>query len=500
MQQADDRFFNLAEGSIQGIIVHRNFKPLYVNQAWAEIHGYTVDEVLTVETLLQFYSPADQERLIGYAEARMRGEDDVPATYEYRGVHKDGSEVWLYNMVRRLDWDSGPAILSTTVDITDRKQAEAALTANEERFRMYFDLGLIGMAITSLEKGWVQFNDRLCEIFGYPREEVASLTWAEITHPDDLDADIAQFNRALAGEIEGYSMDKRFIRKDGEIAHASISAKCVRKPDNSVDYFVAFVQDISERKQAETILRQAMEAADMANRTKSEFLAHMSHELRTPLNSIIGFSELMRQGTHGKIGNSHYEQYAEDIHKSGEHLLGVISDILDVSKIEAAKLEFDEEDVDLPTVIRECKRMVAARAQEAGISVSSQVAKGVPRIRADNRRIKQVLLNLLTNSIKFTKAGGRVRVECSVNENGGVELSVSDTGIGIDAKNIPMVLQPFGQVRGHSVHAHEGTGLGLSLVQLLTEMHQGEISIESEPGVGTTVYVSLPKERALAKS
>ncbi|MDE2513996.1 MAG: PAS-domain containing protein, partial [Alphaproteobacteria bacterium] len=252
--------------------------------------------------------------------------------------------------------------------------------------------------------------------------------------------------------------------------------------------------DITESKRAEGELRRAKEAAESANRSKSLFLANMSHELRTPLNAIIGFSEVMQGEMIGPLGDRRYLAYAHDIHDAGAHLLEIISDILDMSKIEAGKFELDAEWIDLGELIDGVLHMVRARAREAGLTLHAAAA-GLPPVFCERRALRQVLLNLIGNAIKFTPAGGRIDVAAKVTADGGVAVVVTDTGVGIAPQNIPLALTPFGQIDLTLSRAHGGVGLGLPLSQRLAELHGGRLEIASTVGSGTTVSVTLPPER-----
>ena len=238
--------------------------------------------------------------------------------------------------------------------------------------------------------------------------------------------------------------------------------------------------------------------AERANRTKSEFLANMSHELRSPLNAVIGFAEIMKDELFGSLGSAQYREYALDIWNSGRHLLDVINDILDLSKIEAGKADLIESEFDLGGTVAACVRLIAGRAQQAEISVRSTVASEGIVLWGDERKIKQVLINLLTNAIKFTKAGGRVRIAVADHE-AGLDIRISDTGIGMAAADIPVALAAFGQVDSSLARKHEGTGLGLPLSKAMVEMHGGTLSIESEVGIGTTVAIHVPASRIVSR-
>jgi signal transduction histidine kinase len=235
----------------------------------------------------------------------------------------------------------------------------------------------------------------------------------------------------------------------------------------------------------------AKEAAEKANRMKSMFLATMSHELRTPLNAVIGFSQLMEEETFGPLGSPRYREYTGLVQKAGRHLLDLINDILDMSKIEAGKFELHRERIDVRLLVTECVMLMRERAKQSGIQLQEEVPSDALTVEADRRAIKQILLNLLSNAVKFTPAAGRVTVRAAP-AGRSVALSVEDTGVGIPADQLYRLGNPFVQLRNHAGSTHEGTGLGLALVRSLAEMHGGQLRIESVEGQGTTVTVEIP--------
>ena len=245
-------------------------------------------------------------------------------------------------------------------------------------------------------------------------------------------------------------------------------------------------------------LRVAKEGAEAANRAKSEFLANMSHELRTPLNAVIGFSDMIKREMLGAVGER-YRDYATDIFNSGSHLLRLINEILDLSKLEAGQFELNEENVDLPGTVEACLHFVEVQAHKSKIRLITALDPDIRLIRADERRMRQILLNLLSNAVKFTLDGGEVRVS-SFLKNGGLVITVSDTGIGIAAGDIPKVMTSFGQVDSKVSRKYEGSGLGLPLAKHLVELHGGTLTLESQVDVGTTVTIILPSSRIVEKS
>ena len=268
--------------------------------------------------------------------------------------------------------------------------------------------------------------------------------------------------------------------------------------DRSIRYAMAQSRDRRALIEKSHSLAVAKEQADLANRAKSEFLANMSHELRTPLNAIIGFSEIMKDQLSGPLDNPYYQEYVRDIYASANHLLEVINDILDVSKVEAGKLDLQESSFEVDNAIQSAIRLVIERAQEAGVAIDFMPRPDLPRLYADARRVKQMLLNLLSNAVKFTATGGRISVETQLGGDG-MSISVADTGIGIAADKVAMVFTPFAQVDGSLKRKYEGTGLGLSLTKGLVELHGGTITLESVLGKGTTVTLWFPNERVMTE-
>ncbi len=379
--------------------------------------------------------------------------------------------------------------MSICVDITDVKRGE-------DSFKLMFDNNPVPMWLwdggPSLRV--LDLNKAALDHLGYARADITRLSVFDLLSGEDGPALRAAIATGVVQPFDGARI-WRPRRADGTLRYAIPYIHMLPVEDGQ-PRFVGAIVDVTDRMNAERELRAnadvlagALARAESANRTKSEFLAAMSHELRTPLNAIIGFSDIIRHEMFGPVGNPRYFDYIRNIHGSGSHLLGLINDILDLSRLDAGEFELRIEAVDMRQAAAECLETVAVQAAKGRIALASDVAPVV--LRADRRRLRQMLLNLLSNAVKFTPEGGSVMLTAALRADG-FAMAVRDTGIGIAPEDIPKALERFGQIDSSLGRKYEGTGLGLPLTKQMAELHGASLTLDSAPGAGTTASIVFP--------
>jgi PAS domain S-box-containing protein len=379
--------------------------------------------------------------------------------------------------------------------IASQTALDRELSSSERRFRdfadvasdWYWEMDAAGLVSYVSQRFVESTNVAPADIIGRSALTLIRDTAADT---DQRDACLEAIAQGLA--FRGITL--RFVL-NGQPTYCAIAAKPCRDRDGDFVGYRGVGTDITAQVNDAQLLRAAKERAEVANSAKSEFLANMSHELRTPLNAILGFSDIIADRLFGDDKIERYSAYARDIHGSGTHLLAIINDILDLSKIEAGRATLDEAEISLATIVSEVTTLSADSAQRKGIAYGSELLSPAPQLVVDARKLVQILVNLTSNAIKFTPFGGAVRLAANLRSDGALAISVSDTGIGIAPESLETVMSPFGQVESAFQREHHGTGLGLPLAKLLTEMHGGTLSLESNPGRGTIVTVVLPASR-----
>jgi PAS domain S-box-containing protein len=449
--------------------------------AWAQRSGGRLGPLTAIATL-----PAHE--LIWPALPNMEGHRlACIALHDAKGAH--------YRLLvdpAILNWSApGPAAPGRSA--VEQSAEERAMMARNAVLASALSSITIGVALcdASPEVSILYVNPAFARITGHEVQEVIGAP-LRFLQAKGTPADQAErLERALV-QRRAANLMLRSQRKDGKPFWNDMHVNPIVDPAGEIAHIVAFITDASPRIRAEENLREAKRQAEIANRAKSDFLANVSHELRTPLNAIIGFSEIIKMQMFGQLSQPLYGEYARDIHTSGQHLLSIINDILDLSKIEAGRFELHPDAVSVAELFEDCARLVQERAHSAGLKLVRVIEPDIALLWADKRAVKQILINLLGNAIKFTPQGGQVTLAAKAAPDSMIELSVADTGIGIPPEHLATALAAFGQVDNPTTRAQQGTGLGLPIVKSLVELHGGRFGIESEVGHGTRVSALLP--------
>ena len=460
---------------------------LECNQTLADAIGRSKEEI-TGKSFLELYAPESIEAARQTSSSFVQTGEVI--RQERTLLRVDGSTIDVLLQATPMRDETGKIVASRSTwrDVTKQKEAERALASQEALYRTLIEAApqIIWVAdadgqVALLNKAWREFS-------GLSDEESLGTRWAEALHPEDLPDVLAKWERAY-GHGETYRGECRFRAKDGSYQTFIFIGAPVRDDSGNIINWVGINTNIADRVEAEIALQEAKDAAEYANRAKSEFLATMSHELRTPLNAIIGFSEILRDEILGTI-NDEQRDLVLDIHTSGNHLLAMINDILDLSKIEAGKMDLQLEHFSVKEAVMEVNTIVNALANKKQIQLTLEFDQDVS-IQADKIKFKQILYNLLSNAIKFTDEGGEVNTKFEVSE-AALLGSVTDTGVGISAQDREKLFQPFTQLDASSTRSHSGTGLGLSLTNRLIQLHGGKIWVDSEINEGSTFSFTFP--------
>lgn len=394
--------------------------------------------------------------------------------------------------------DATILVLSGLRTQAQRDTAMRSLHESDEGYRAIFDTASAGIARLSPGAKLLDANPRFCEIVGREWADLKGRSVFDITHPDDIAPDLALLDSALQGQTHQsrYAREKRYVRPDGAIIWVAVSGVVVRDAQGQASHIISVVEDITERKRYHDAL-SAVQAAERANRAKSEFLSRMSHELRTPLNAMLGFAQLLRVDSSQPLSITQRTK-VEHIERAGAHLLAMINDVLDLSRIEAGGLSMSVETLQAGSVIEDALGVVSTVARGSDIHLRYEPPATPIYVRADRIRLRQVLVNLLTNAVKYNYPGGTAQVVvCAATTPQGrhIQFAISDTGVGLTPEQQQRLFEPFNRL-GAERSGVEGTGIGLVVVKRLVELMQGGIAVESRPGRGTTFTVWLPQAEA----
>jgi len=551
--ESERRFESIYDSGIGGIVITGlDGRIRQANRALCEMFGYSEAELCQM-TVRELTHPKDRDRSHKKFDQLLTGEISG-YRLEKRYISKQGKTVWVMVGISGIRNASGELIytvgemqdisslksveveliqhrdhlkdlvegrtIALLDEITERKNIEAALRASEGRLRDFARSSADWFWEVDAEFRFTEIGDKYFEVTNLSRSDVLGKTRAEIAGNEQVAADSGKWAnhqrmqeahlpfRNFTYELPGKDGRNRvielggvpFFGRDGVFEGYRGTGTDVTRIHEIENALIEANRTLEKRVRERTMALQAeKERAELANRTKSDFLANMSHELRTPLNAIIGFSQLTKDQMLGKHSNPKYREYANDIFSASTHLLSLISDILDVSKVEAGEVELDEVAVNIQDLFNACLLMIQGRIRNKRIQTRTTIHPDIFTVQADERILKQILINLLSNAVKFAPPDGLLLVSADTLDEGDICISVTDNGCGIADYDLERVQQPFGQVRDSPELAQEGTGLGLPLAKRLTELHGGSLQIESVLGKGTSVRVMLPAYRSIAR-
>ncbi len=456
-----------------------------MNLAGAKILGTENPDEIVGKMLLQIVHPDYHE--IAKNRIRMQEEGKVAPPLEEKFLRLDGNSVDVEIASIPLTYMGKLAMYGVFRDITERKRSQDILAQSEEKYRALIDNASDAILIADEKGNLLEANKKAEQLLGYKKHEFSNMNITQIHPEKERERSFGAFKEIIKN-VSGCLIDAQILRKDGKTVPVDITGSLIEFEGKRV--LLGIFRDITQRKRAEQINVENLRLA-AADQAKSEFLANMSHELRTPLNSSIGFSELLKQGSDGELSEKQ-KHFVDNILASNQFLLTLINDILDLSKIEAGKIELVPDKMSVSVVIQETLSLIKEKAMDHNVILKTEFDPQIEFIQADRQRFKQILFNLLSNAVKFSKETGGTLTITAKKEGDMVKISVSDTGIGIKEENVSKLFQKFEQLESGISKKYGGTGLGLAITKQLVELHGGKIWAESQFGEGTTFIFLLP--------
>ncbi len=473
-------------------------KIVFLNKAWATITGFDVEQTMG-QHLRQLIHTDDQDQLS--LDFRALLEDEKTSMRLYTQIRMSDGMFKPVELVMKKMVQEGqkPRVIGTFTDIEERRRAERALSDAEKKYRSIVENAAGGIFQLTGEGLYLSVNPAFARILKYENPEQVLREVKNAHEQVYMDFSGRQaFYQKLYKSDDIHNHEVQLRAKDGTMIWVRESVRAVKDDSGQLLFFEGSIEDITERRESERAIHEAKMSSDLANRAKSEFISNMSHELRTPLNSIIGFSEMIKNEVFGPIEQRSYWEYARDIHDSGNKLLRVINEILDISKIEAGERQLNEGVVKIRDVISSAEELMDVKIDNTKLTITKTL-DGLPDLVGEELAIKQIVLNLLSNAVKFTPEGGRITISGHIAKDGRMHISITDTGIGLDDYEIKKALSPFGQVDNELSRSGSGTGLGLTLVDALIKLHGGDFELFSQKGIGTTATAIFPAERVVQK-
>lgn len=524
LRVSEARFRALFEHAPMGIVTLRQLNILNGNPAFLRMAGLNPSDEVAGKSLYQFLAPETREEICARNLRREQGLPE-PTQYETMALRADGTQFPVQVSVNLMEFPDGPAVVAFFQDVTERKRtelelqhyresleervrertkelteanralqeqvaergrAQAMLRRSEARMRLFFERQIVGMAITSPQKEFVQVNDRLCEIFGYSRDELLRETWAGLTHPEDLPQNVASFNDLASGKIDNFTAEKRFIRKDGGLVYTSIAVGCVRNLDGSLDYVLLLVEDITARKLAEMETRKLLAELARSNKELEQFAYVASHDLQEPLRLVSAYTQLLMQRYRSKL-DADADPIVKFITEGVDRMQQLIQDLLSYSRVSSQNKPFTEADSEL--ILQTALKNLAISIRESQATVTHAP---LPRLLCDPSQLGQLFQNLIGNALKFHGTEPPKIHMGATQSSDGLDwlFAISDNGIGIEPEFHERIFIIFQRL--HSRAKYKGTGIGLAICKRVVERHGGRIWVESEVGKGSIFYFTIP--------
>ena len=467
------------------LLLDDNFGIVEANDKALEAYQYTRDEIIGQPLKKLIDSKAAQKLEKNFTRLDHMGY----ATFESRHKRRDGSVFPIEISARRVDIEGIKFYQAICRDITERKYAEEILKESEERFRKIFEESPLSIAMTDKDMGIIRANNSYCRLLGYSEEELLGMTYKDFTHPDDIQKDELAILQLVSQELPIHHTEKRYLKKDGTLIWGSTTVSIIRNNNGEIQFFLVMVEDITSKVIAATELLAAKEKAEESDRLKTAFLHNVSHEIRTPMNAIMGFSTLLNDP---ELNSSDRIQFTDIIRQSGNQLLSIINDIVDLASIETGQMKVNLRSININRALKSlCEQFsYKERAQKVKLALKTPLKNNNAEIITDGTKLVQILSNLINNAIKFTPEG-RIDIGYKLQDSF-LEFSVKDTGIGIPPEYHSKVFERFYQVDNTVSRQYQGTGLGLSICKAYAELLGGKIWLESQPGNGTTFSFTIP--------
>ncbi|HPD83284.1 MAG: PAS domain-containing sensor histidine kinase [Alphaproteobacteria bacterium] len=476
-------------------------KILFLNNSWNNVTGFQQERSIGRNLFDLLYGPDQQEQRDNFDQLVKGQKKSYRVFTRLRSADGTFRAVELAMSMLRQDENKEMRVVGTITDVEERRRAERALSEAEKKYRTIVENAASGIYQVTPEGQFLSANPAFAKITGYatPEDVLREVKNAKKQLYVDYPGREKFLSEVIALDLP-QSVETQITRQDGRVIWVSETVRPVRDDEGALLFFEGNMEDIDQRKKAEIALTDAKIESDLANRAKSEFLANMSHELRTPLNSIIGFSEIIKNESFGELAHKEYKEYADNIFESGNNLLRVINEILDVSRIAAGERTLNETIVNVKMVVKSCLDLMEGKMKAANMRIENKIKDSDLGFVGETQSVKQMLLNLMSNAIKFSPPGGFIMLDSEIDSQGRLRLSVTDTGIGMNESELEKALSPFGQIDNDHKRAKSGTGLGLTLVKSLVELHGGELEMVSQKGIGTTATLIFPAKRVTQRN